>query len=262
MTPPAGPILVVDDYEANSILAIRLLEKLGYPAVSVRNGLEAVQATAGGAHPLVLMDCQMPVMDGFAAARAIRARESGGHRLPIIAMTATATEPHRGACLDAGMDDILTKPVMIDVLAELIARWHPVTGGALWDAQASQGKATGAGARRELDAEVLRRLGHDLGAEPFSRFLEVYLRELPERQATIVQAVENDAAEALRLAAHALKSPSAAVGAAGLASLCAALEVLGREGRTERAGAYLQELQLKCRAVTRVLEDELAVLRA
>ena len=209
---------------------------------------------------MVLMDCQMPVMDGFAAARAIRARESGGHRLPIIAMTATATEPHRGACLDAGMDDILTKPVMIDVLAELIARWHPVTGGAVWDAQASQGKATGAGARRELDAEVLRRLGHDLGAEPFSRFLEVYLRELPERQAAIVQAVANDAAEALRLAAQ--KSPSAAIGAAGLASLCAALEVLGREGRTERAGAHLQELQEKCRAVTRVLKDELAVLRA
>lgn len=77
---------------------------------------------------MVLMDCHMPVMDGLAATRAIRAREPDGTRLPIVAVTATPTEPHRDACLDAGMDEILTKPVMIDVLAEMMARWHPAKG--------------------------------------------------------------------------------------------------------------------------------------
>jgi len=258
-----GPILVVDDNEANTILAVRLLEKMGYSAVAVRNGLEAVEATAGGGHPLILMDCQMPVMDGFEATRAIRAREADGHeRLPIIAMTANATEPHRDACLEAGMDDIVTKPVMIDVLAELLARWHPVAQPTAFDPRTSHRMPATNGSTQGLDVDVLRRLEHDLGMEAFLRFLEVYLRELPGRVAAILQGVDDRSAEALRMAAHALKSPSAAVGASRLAKVCSELETLGRRGRLEAADARVKQLRAECQAVAGVLETELATLRA
>ena len=258
-----GPILVVDDNEANTILAVRLLEKMGYSAVAVRNGLEAVEATAGGGHPLILMDCQMPVMDGFEATRAIRAREADGHeRLPIIAMTANATEPHRDACLEAGMDDIVTKPVMIDVLAELLARWHPVAQPTAFDPRTSHRMPATNGSTQGLDVDVLRRLEHDLGMEAFLRFLEVYVRELPGRVAAILQAVDDRSAEALRMAAHALKSPSAAVGASRLAKVCSELETLGREGRPAAADVRVRQLRAECEAVAKVLEIELTTLRA
>ncbi len=254
---------MVEDNEANRILAIRLLEKLGYSAVAVRNGLEAVEETARGEYPLVLMDCQMPEMDGFEATRAIRARESDGHeRLPIIAMTANATDSHRDACLDAGMDDIVTKPVIIDVLAEVLARWHPVSQGTAFDSRTAHRIPATNGSTRGLDIDVLRRLEHDLGMEALSRFLEVYLRELPGRQAAILQAVDVHSAEALRMAAHALKSPSAAVGASQLARVCSELEALGHERRPEAADARVKQLRAECEAVAGVLQTELATLRA
>jgi HPt (histidine-containing phosphotransfer) domain-containing protein len=98
--------------------------------------------------------------------------------------------------------------------------------------------------------------------EAFSRFLEVYLRELPGRVAAILQGVDDRSAEALRMAAHALKSPSAAVGASRLAKVCSELETLGREGRPEAAGARVKQLRAECQAVAGVLETELATLRA
>jgi two-component system sensor histidine kinase/response regulator len=262
---PAGapaPILVVDDYEANTILAIRLLAKLGYSAIAVRNGLEAVEATARGGHPLILMDCQMPVMDGFEATRAIRAREWEGHeRLPIIAMTASVTESQRDAYLDAGMTDIVTKPVMIDVLREVLDRWHPAGQGAAFPSRTAHHARATKGMERGLDIVVLRRLGDDLGAEALSRFLDVYLRELPGREAAILQAVDDHTAEALRMAAHALKSPSAAVGASELARVCSELETLGREGRPEAADDPVKRLRAECEAVAAALEAERATLR-
>lgn len=124
---PVRQILVAEDSPVNQKLAQLQLKALGYRAVGVANGREAVAAVARGQYAAVLMDCQMPELDGFAATVAIRAAEaeSGVPRVPIIAMTANAMQGDRELCLRAGMDDYLTKPVTATGLQEILARWAP-----------------------------------------------------------------------------------------------------------------------------------------
>lgn len=116
--------LVVEDNPTNQVVARRMLEKLGCAVVTVCDGAEAVAITAERAFDIVLMDCQMPVMDGYEATRTIRARESvsGLPRLYIVAMTANSMSYDREACLNAGMDDYVSKPVLLSVLREALAR--------------------------------------------------------------------------------------------------------------------------------------------
>ena len=119
-------ILVAEDYALNQKLAMRLLERAGYSCDVVDDGQKVLDATREGGYDLVLIDCQMPIMDGFEATRAIRRREAGGGtRLPIIAMTANAMKGDRERCLDAGMDDYLSKPISVDALYALLAKFLP-----------------------------------------------------------------------------------------------------------------------------------------
>ena len=118
-------VLVAEDNPVNQKLALLQLKKLGYQAEVVSNGREVLAAVAGGDYSLVLMDCQMPEMDGYAATAAIRTREAHSHtrRLPIVAMTANAMQGDRETCLQAGMDDYITKPVKADQLRDVLERW-------------------------------------------------------------------------------------------------------------------------------------------
>ncbi|HET8549334.1 MAG TPA: ATP-binding protein, partial [Bryobacteraceae bacterium] len=115
-------ILIAEDNAVNQTIARRLVEKLGYEATVVPSGVEAVEAATTGQYALVLMDCQMPSMDGFAATAEIRRREHGT-RLPVIAMTANVLDGDRDRCLAAGMDAYITKPVNADELAAMLRRW-------------------------------------------------------------------------------------------------------------------------------------------
>ena len=116
-------VLVVEDNPVNQRLILRILQVKGYQADKVDNGLEAVEAMKGGEYDLILMDCQMPKMDGYEATEKIREAESEGHHTPIIAMTANALAGNRERCIACGMDDYLSKPINIDRLDETIARW-------------------------------------------------------------------------------------------------------------------------------------------
>ena len=107
----------------NQRIAIRLLQKLGLDVDAVTNGLEAVQAAEKQSYDLILMDCQMPAMDGFEATNTIRSREQNLRRTPICALTANAMEGDRERCLASGMDDYISKPVDIEKLRDMVARW-------------------------------------------------------------------------------------------------------------------------------------------
>jgi CheY-like chemotaxis protein len=119
-----GRALVVEDNAVNQEMARAMLDMLGFEVITASNGLEGVSAaTANPDLTLILMDCQMPVMDGLAASRAIRAAESKGRRVPIIALTGNAMPGDREACVAAGMDDYLAKPFSLSALRATLDRW-------------------------------------------------------------------------------------------------------------------------------------------
>jgi CheY-like chemotaxis protein len=123
--PRAGSprVLVADDHPVNRRLALQQLARLGYHADAVTNGREAIDAVAGGGYDVVLMDCQMPEVDGFEATRAIRRAEAPtGKHVPIVAMTAGGVDANRDACLRAGMDEFLIKPVQLAALGAVVER--------------------------------------------------------------------------------------------------------------------------------------------
>jgi CheY-like chemotaxis protein len=122
-TPPL--VLVAEDSPVNQIVAVRSLERLGCRADVVADGQEALDALSKTDYDVVLMDCQMPRMDGYQATIELRRRESGRRHTPVIAMTAHVLEGAREACEEAGMDDYLSKPIARDLLNETLRRWIP-----------------------------------------------------------------------------------------------------------------------------------------
>jgi PAS domain S-box-containing protein len=116
-------VLLVEDNSVNQKVAVAILNKLGCEVTVAANGAEAVASLSGNLFDVVLMDCQMPVMDGYEATRHLR---SQGMKIPVIAMTASAMKGDRERCLAAGMSDYLSKPIRLDVLAAALARWSPL----------------------------------------------------------------------------------------------------------------------------------------
>lgn len=245
--PSRGRILVVEDNELNQLVACEMVAKLGYQADVVADGAEAVSAIAVHSYAAVLMDCHMPVMDGFEATKSIRAQENGAEHLPIIAMTAGAQDEDRERCLSAGMDDYLSKPVDLGALDESLKRWVPR-------------RATSDAEAPAVDAErlaVLRELGPADGHGLLPSAARAFLRGVPASVAALHRALNDGGGAALEQAAHTLKGAAASIGATGAASLCQELEDLGREGDGQSGADLLTRLLAELARVDRELENEL-----
>ncbi|MFJ4167880.1 response regulator [Paenarthrobacter sp. NPDC089714] len=157
--PRLGTLLVAEDNEVNQLVARGMANRLGYDVEIVDDGSQAVAATLTGKYAAVLMDCHMPVMDGFEATRTIRARDAGAYRIPIIAMTAGALDEDRERCFAAGMDDYVSKPVDVDKLGAVLAKWVPAA-----PASADSGERTTPDGREAVQPPL--RAGHLPDAPP------------------------------------------------------------------------------------------------
>jgi CheY-like chemotaxis protein len=229
--PTSLRVLLAEDNEVNRMLAQRQLSKLGHALTTVEGGVAAVEAAAAGGFDVVLMDCHMPDLDGLEATRRIRAAEarSGhGRRIPIIAVTADALAENRAACLTAGMDDFLSKPVDLGQLGAAIRRW---TAGE--DAPAAPAVAPVPGppspaatVGEAVDHAVLERLLDQLDGDhgAVAALVETYLARLPAYRLRLRAASRQTDAGYLVPSARTLRSASDAVGAIELSHACAALE--------------------------------------
>ncbi len=277
LTPPvlSSRVLLVEDNPVNHEVAMGLLELLGYHVGSAENGRQACDMAATGAYDVVLMDCQMPVMDGFTATAHIRERErqQQARRLPIIALTANAMEGDRERCLAAGMDDYLTKPFSQDQMKDILSRWLSQTntsssqrdrGPALVQAvpessvsiiQAEQIELTGV---VDFAAwEPIRRLKRPGDPDPLGKLLARYLEDSRQLVDQLRHAIASNDPAALHAMAHRLKSSSAVLGALTVAAHCKALEALGRDRRIEEAPDRFQQLERDFAAVCSVFQAAL-----
>jgi len=222
-------VLIAEDNEVNRVVAKAMLAKHGWRTEIAHNGREAAEMALAGDYAAVLMDCQMPEVDGYQATRRIRSSENGRHT-PIIAMTAHSMPGDRERCLAAGMDDYLSKPVQPDELARALLRWVTPTHGDDEDC-ASNGRSPKDGSDAEglLDFTTISQLRDTLTSEMRLKLLDSFEDSLPKSLDDIEAAVERGDQVELRRAAHLLKGSSATLGAAQLRAACQELEHRGRD---------------------------------
>jgi CheY-like chemotaxis protein len=244
---------VAEDNAINQQVALSFLERLGYRADVAANGLEVLMSLQRQPYDVVLMDVQMPEMDGLEATRRIRGMlvcELGAQAQPrIIAMTANAMKEDRDICLAAGMDDYISKPVQVEELVGALHRCRPhqpqapqatppsVEQSAL-EVEVSTVQSVEAVTPVVLDPQALERLQVTLGKKAddmLPRLIEDFYRDADRMLGQAKQAVEQEHAEDLRRAAHSLKSTSATFGALALSAIALDLEALARDGSFEGA---------------------------
>jgi PAS domain S-box-containing protein len=247
-------VLLVEDNPVNRDIGMEMLESLGCSVALAEDGAVSVQQVREEQFDLILMDCQMPVMDGFVATAEIRTYEQRlaaegrpPHRTPIIALTANAMQGDRERCLEAGMDDYLTKPYSRDQLAAALTRWlktadeAPVgapTGSQVATGQAQEPRTQAAAPASQPDSDEplldptvlagIRQLQRPGREDVVARVIQVYATEAPRLLVRLHEALDHADAEEVRRAAHSLKSCSASVGAVRVAALCKEVEARGR----------------------------------
>jgi PAS domain S-box-containing protein len=239
-------ILLAEDNAMNQKVALRLLEQLGYRADVATNGLEAIEALERQPYDVVLMDVQMPELDGLDATRRICERWPAESRPHIVAMTANALPEDREACFAAGMNDYVAKPIRAEELVAALKRAKPLANG-----EAAVGYIS-------LDDGALGNL-RDLGGDEFlGEVIDAFLADAPQLIATLRRALDEQGAEELRRAAHTLKSNGATLGAEEFAELCRTLEQRAKEGELDGASELVDRIEQEYGP----LEEALSALRS
>jgi CheY-like chemotaxis protein len=236
-------ILLAEDHLVNQKVALRQLAKLGYRADVVANGLEVLEALERVPYDLVLMDCQMPEMDGYEATTAIRLREGATKHTPIIAMTAHALDTDRAKCLAAGMDDYISKPVRPAELARVLKRTLSVAGNL-----------------GESNSPVdIERMYLAMGDEPEELFdmLSVYLDQMTKSLEKLDLAIESGNASEVNLIAHNCAGANANCGMTALVAPLRDLEQMASENDLARAADLGAHIRKEFERVRRFLLENL-----
>ncbi len=257
-------VLLVEDNQINQELCMTILSTLGCQAVLAENGEQALEILRREDFDLILMDCQMPVLDGYETTRKFRQMEPATRHTPVIALTAYAMEGDERKCIAAGMDDYLAKPFRIDELAEKLRKWLG-KGDALSRAerQGQEGEnlpglpLSGATGEGPVDLDVIREirmLERHSGKAFFSESVAKFFGNSEEYLQGMKEAVKEGDLDALRFNAHTLKGSSGFMGAKRLSSLCLQLEKMARNGQMNGAGKVLEEAIREYERVKLVLE--------
>ena len=255
-------ILLAEDNPINQKLAQRLLERLGYRADVAANGLEVLQSLRRQPYDVVLMDVQMPEMDGLEASRTIRGEWPAERRPRIIAMTANVMPEDRQECLAAGMDDFVAKPIRVDDLVEALHRSRPLSSQPQVAAPAApaEGRSDLTDMPANLDPLALERLQEMAGGDAgfLAEMFRTFLADAPGMLAEMRQSLEQGDAATLRRVAHSLKSNSADFGARTLSDLCRELEMMGKAGTLDGAAEGLALVEAEWVRVKAALESQQA----
>ncbi|HEU5157425.1 MAG TPA: response regulator [Streptosporangiaceae bacterium] len=282
--PTQGNVLVVEDNEINQAVAMGFLARLGYRADVAANGRQALDKIAKNRYGAVLMDCQMPIMDGYTATTELRRREGPARHTPVIAMTAGALAENRDRCLAAGMDDFIPKPIGQDALATALSRWMPHTGpngppsppGAAAPApgpeapgpEAPGPEAPGPEAGESVQPasesirERLDELGgsdSDQGREALTRIASMFITREGADIEELAGAVARQDSAAIQRCAHRIKGAAANIGATAMSAAAREVENIGKQRRPESAPDALDRLRHEFRQASEALSAILGI---
>jgi CheY-like chemotaxis protein/HPt (histidine-containing phosphotransfer) domain-containing protein len=248
-------ILVAEDNVINREVAFSQLQSLGYSTDMVTNGREAVGAVEDRKYNVVLMDCQMPEMDGFEATAEIRRRENGSKHTVIIAMTAHALEGEREKCLAAGMDDYLSKPVKIETLRKMLEKWT-MSEANQYDASREESNIALRKTEEEavdlLILESFRDLEQEGRPGLVNKLIGLFIRETTASLVSLKKALTDQDTFTIKIEAHTLKGAAGNIGARHLAGLCGELE---RGGGENAEALLITQLECEFERVVEVLES-------
>ncbi|MEZ4222236.1 MAG: ATP-binding protein [Polyangiaceae bacterium] len=260
--PPSTPVrasrtdlLVVEDNPVNQMVVLEMLRELGYGADVANNGLEALERLAQRSYALVLMDCQMPKLDGYEATRRWRSQESGAARTPIVALTAHAFGHEREHAEAVGMNDYLVKPLTLQDLSRTLERWlRPPTPAATESLSGSSSDSTPE-VSADAAADPVMELAPVLDAEAhrIPKVIKLFLHHVPLQIEELASAVTNKDAAGVKAHAHKLKGSCFAIGAQRMAETCKALEPF-----PEDSDAMLTTLRHQFDELVPLLEREYA----
>ncbi|MDJ0554720.1 MAG: response regulator [Microcoleaceae cyanobacterium MO_207.B10] len=247
-------ILLAEDNTVNQKVALLQLEKLGYRADVVANGIEVLDALQRQPYDVVLMDMQMPEMDGLEATRLLRYELSDELRPRIIALTANAFLEDRNLCFEAGMDDFITKPIKVKELAEVLQKATRInTDISVWQNNNNNDQNLSNNVDKSLELQIKPMLDFSFlesiknigGEELLNEIIEEYISSSPDRLKAIRDAIATDDPKELRMLAHNLRSSSGNLGGVSLGKICNQLENLGRSGTTAGAAELFPLLQIE-----------------